>query len=218
MTQPFTSYDALLLWHAFLTTLYLSLCGGALAVMGGTGLGLVCFSRMRLFAPLRLFLGAACTVIRRIPFIIVLYLVFYVSGMSGLDISAVTVSILAIGLIGSTYITEIVHGGLRAVGPEKIEVARTMNMGGMAIIRHVILPQSLPLILPPMLGYLVLFIKDTALASQIGVIELNQAGIILTNRGLPTFRVFFTILILYFVISFPLTVMIQKMEKKLVVS
>lgn len=218
MTQPFTSYDVLLLWHAFLTTFYLSLCGGALAIAGGTGMGLICFSRARLFAPLRLVVSGGCTIIRRIPFIIVLYLVFYVSGMSGLDISAVTVSILAIGLIGSTYITEIVQGGLRAVGSDKIEVARTMNMGSAAILRHVILPQSLPLIVPPMLGYLVLFIKDTALASQIGVIELNQAGIILTNRGLPTFHVFFTILILYFVISFPLTVMIQKMEKKLVIS
>jgi polar amino acid transport system permease protein len=53
-------------------------------------------------------------------------------------------------------------------------------------------------------GYFVLFIKDTALASQAGVLELTQAGKILNTKGFSAFLVFGAVLLLYFVISYPL--------------
>ena len=64
-------------------------------------------------------------------------------------------------------------------------------------------------------SFFVLFIKDTALASQIGVVELSFAGKVLANKGFPAALTFGTILVLYFLLSWPLARFGQWMEVKL---
>ena len=61
------------------------------------------------------------------------------------------------------------------------------------------------MILPPAFAFVVMFIKDTALASQIGVVELTFARQMLNNRGFSAVLVFGTILVLYFILSYPLS-------------
>ena len=69
----------------------------------------------------------------------------------------------------------------------------------------VILPQAWKVILPPAAAFIVMFIKDTSLASQIGVVELTFAGKMLVNRGFSPVLGFGAILIAYFVLSYPLS-------------
>jgi polar amino acid transport system permease protein len=69
--------------------------------------------------------------------------------------------------------------------------------------------------LPPAYSFFVLFIKDPALASQIGVVELTFAGNVLANKGFPAALTFGTILVLYFLLSWPLARFGQWMEVKL---
>ena len=66
-----------------------------------------------------------------------------------------------------------------------------------------------------MFGYFVLFIKDTALASQIGVLELTDAGKILNTKGFSSFLVYGTVLVLYFLISYPLALLGSHLERRL---
>ena len=77
------------------------------------------------------------------------------------------------------------------------------------------LPQAWSLILPPVFGYFVLFIKDTALASQIGVLELTDAGKILNTKGFSSFLVYGTVLVLYFMVSYPLARLGSHLEGRL---
>ena len=68
---------------------------------------------------------------------------------------------------------------------------------------------------PPAFSFFILFIKDTALASQIGVVELTYAGKVLNNKGFSAALVFGSILILYFIISYPLARFGARLEQKL---
>jgi polar amino acid transport system permease protein len=88
----------------------------------------------------------------------------------------------------------------------------------MDTIGHVVLPQAWKVVLPPAFGFFVLFIKDTALASQIGVIELTYAGKVLNNKGFSAALVFGAVLAIYFAISYPLTRLGRRLEARLVVS
>lgn len=216
--MSFSHYDATLILRALAMTITLSVAGAVTGTAIGTALALLRFSTHALLRPLRLLVMLYVGLVRRIPFLIVLYGVFFATGMAGIDISPPLVALAAISLIGGAYISQIVYNGLCNVDTTQIEAAETTNLRRGTILRHVILPAALPGIVPPVLGYLVLFVKDTALASQIGVIELNQASIILTNRGLPTYRIFVLVLCLYFLVSFPLTTLSRKMEKKLAAS
>ena len=69
-----------------------------------------------------------------------------------------------------------------------------MNFSRWQTVRHVVLPQSWTVILPPAVAYAVMFIKDTSLASQIGVVELTFAGKVLNNRGFSALLVFGAVL------------------------
>jgi len=214
----FSSFDVSLLLKGALVTVLLTL-GGGLCGMAGAIVLVACRETQNLFcAPLRSLAAAYMQIVRRIPFIVTLYVVFFLTGIARIDLSGIAVGIVAIGLIAAAYLGEIVRGGLRSVPIEQIEAAMTLNLPTIARWRHVILPKALPAIVPPAVAYLVLFIKDTALASQVGVIELNQAGVILTNRGLPPVNVFLVVLCLYWIISYPLTRLSRLMERRLALS
>ena len=76
-------------------------------------------------------------------------------------------------------------------------------------------PQAWRVVVPPTFGFFVMFIKDTALASQIGVMELTSAGKVLTNKGFSSWLVYGTVLALYFVMSYPLSRLGKRLERKL---
>ena len=80
---------------------------------------------------------------------------------------------------------------------------------------NIVLPQSWKVILPPAAAFVVMFIKDTSLASQLGVIELTFAGKMLVNRGFSPVLGFGAILICYFALSYPLSRFAAYLEKRL---
>ena len=65
-----------------------------------------------------------------------------------------------------------------------------MNFGLLTSVRYIVLPQAWRVILPPAFSFFVMFIKDTALASQIGVVELTFAAKVLNNKGFSAALVF----------------------------
>ena len=80
---------------------------------------------------------------------------------------------------------------------------------------QIVLPQAWPVIIPPAIAFAVSFIKDTALVSQIGVFELTFRGKELNNQGFSGVLVFGTIALCYFLMSFPLSMLGQYLEKRL---
>ena len=93
-----------------------------------------------------------------------------------------------------------------------------MNFTRMQTIRMIVAPQAWKVILPPAFAFMVMFIKDTALASQVGVVELTFTGKVLSNRGFSATLTFGTILLAYFILSYPLTRLGRYLEKRLATS
>jgi polar amino acid transport system permease protein len=90
-----------------------------------------------------------------------------------------------------------------------------MNLSRFQTTFMIVLPQAWPVIVPPSIAFAVSFIKDTALVSQIGVFELTFRGKELNNQGYSGVLVFGTIALCYFILSFPLTLLGQHLEKRL---
>ena len=110
---------------------------------------------------------------------------------------------------------EIIRGGIESVPRTQIEAAETMNISRLQTTLTIILPQAWPVIIPPAIAFGVSFIKDTALVSQIGVFELTFRGKELNNQGFSGILVFGTIAMCYFLLSFPLSMLGQYLEKRL---
>jgi polar amino acid transport system permease protein len=211
----FTSYNLLLLGEAALTTLMLSTVGCIVGMIVGFGLALARDSRGWPLLPARVLAFVYVETLRRVPFLVTLMLFFFGTQVLGFDLSPLTIALISTSVISTAFVAEIIRGGLASVRPSQIEAAAAMNFNGWQTLRLVMLPQAWPVILPPVFGYFILFIKDTALASQAGVLELTQAGKILNTKGFSAFLVFGTVLLLYFAVSYPLTILGRYLERRL---
>ncbi len=215
LPRIFTPYNLLLLGQAALTTLLLSAVGCLAGLVLGFGLALARGTRSWPLLPLRVLASLYAEVVRRVPFLVTLFLFFFGAQVAGLDLAPLTVALIATSVISTAFVGEIIRSGLAAVRPAQIEAAAVMNFTPWQRLRLVALPQAWPLILPPVFGYFVLFIKDTALASQIGVLELTDAGKILNTKGFSSFLVYGTVLVLYFAVSYPLALLGSHLESRL---
>ena len=205
LPQFFGYYNLLFLAKAALATVGLSAIGVVTGTIAGSGLALLRLTSSRWLAPARWLAVLATELFRRVPFLVTLMLVFFASQLSGLDLPLFIVALVAVFLIASAYLSEIIRAGLESVHRNQWDTAAAMNFSLVKTVRYVIAPQAWRVILPPAFGFFVLFIKDTALASQIGVIELTFAGKVLNNKGFSAVLVFGTLLLIYFLISYPLT-------------
>jgi polar amino acid transport system permease protein len=152
---------------------------------------------------------------RRIPFLVTSYLVLFGLAVIVKNASLFAIALIAICIYATAFTADIIRGGFESVPRQQIEAAQAMNFGRWRTLMHVILPQSWPVILPPAMVFMVAFVKDTALVSQLGVFELTFRGKELANQGFSPVLVYTTVALLYFAMSYPLTRFGQWLEKRL---
>ena len=155
--------------------------------------------------PLRLLGIAYVEVFRRIPFLVVTYLVLFFIQAFASNASLFTIAVVAICIYATAYTADIIRGGFESVARQQVEAATAMNFSRWQTLTGIIIPQSWPVILPPAVAFAVGFIKDTALVSQVGVFELTFRGKELNNEGFSGILVFGTIALIYFALSYPLS-------------
>jgi polar amino acid transport system permease protein len=211
----FNGYTVVFLLQAMGTTLLMTLIGCILGFLLGFGIALLRQMPGLVWVPLRLLAVAYVEFFRRIPFLVILYLVLFFIQAFTPDASLFAIAVVGICLLSIACTAEIIRTGLESVPRQQIEAGVVMNFSRWQLYRHVIVPQAWPVILPPAFAYMVGFIKDTALVSQIGVVELTFAGKVLNNRGYSALLVFGTVLLLYFALSYPLTRLGQWLEARL---
>jgi polar amino acid transport system permease protein len=165
--------------------------------------------------PLRLICIAYVEVFRRIPFLVVIYLVLFFIQTVSSNASLFTIAVISICIYAVAYTADIIRGGLESVPHTQVEAAQAMNLSRFQTTFTIVLPQAWPVIVPPAVAFAVSFIKDTALVSQIGVFELTFRGKELNNQGFSGVLVFGTIAMCYFLLSFPLSLLGQYLEKRL---
>ncbi len=211
----FTAANMALLGEAALMTLSMTLMGCLI----GFGLAFVLvFLRQtpgNWALPIRVICILYVEIFRRIPFIVVVYLVLFFIQTVASNASLFTIAVIAICIYAIAYTADIIRGGIESVPQTQVEAARAMNLSRFQTMTSVVLPQAMPVIIPPAIAFAVSFIKDTALVSQIGVFELTFRGKELNNKGFSGILVFGTIAMSYFIMSFPLSMLGQYLEKSL---
>jgi polar amino acid transport system permease protein len=169
-------------------------------------------------APFRLAAITYVEIFRRIPFLVVTYLVLFFIAVFIDNASLFLIAVVAICIYSTAYTADIIRGGFESVPRQQIEAAVAMNFSRWKTLTRVIMPQSWPVIIPPAVVFMISFIKDTSLVSQVGVFELTFRGKELNNMGFSGILVFGTIALLYFLMSYPLTRLGAWLEKRLAAS
>jgi polar amino acid transport system permease protein len=135
--------------------------------------------------PVSATLGLYIHALRGTPFLVHLYVIYFVlpaTGILWLQFEAFPAAVIALSLYTSTYVAEIVRSAIQAVPRGQSEAARSTGMTAPQCMWHVVLPQALKLMIPPMGGVYVIIIKGTSIVSVIGISELVRAGEHATQR------------------------------------
>jgi len=133
----------------------------------------------------------------------------------GIEIDAVVVGILVLGLNIGAYGAEVVRAAVESVPRGQFAAATALNMTHPQAMRYVVLPQALRIMLPPFGNLLIELLKSTALVSMITVTDLTRAGLFLRDDTLQTVKIFSLLLIIYFCLSLLITASIRRLERRL---
>lgn len=172
----------------------------ALAMVLGTVLGgLLGLASLSRFAPARWFVTAYVDFIRGTPLLIQIFLVYFALPVIGVNLSEYWAGVIALGLNAAGFIAEIVRSGVGAVEKGQTEAAKSIGMRHGQILIHILLPQSLRTVVPPVTNELITLVKGSALLSVISVYELTRAGQALISVHFAPFEIFLLIALYYYV-------------------
>jgi polar amino acid transport system permease protein len=146
--------------------------------------------------------------------VVQIFIVFFIFPEWGIQLEAFPAAVLALSILGTAFICEIVAGGIKAVDRGQWEAAASSGLTLVQQLRFVILPQALQTILPPLVGQYVLMVKDSSVVSVIGVVELTRVGWVTVVRIPEGLMVFSLVGLFYFVICYPMIRLSNTLERK----
>ncbi|MEU6228429.1 amino acid ABC transporter permease [Streptomyces sp. NPDC047042] len=188
------------------------------AIATGTLLGLVVAavrtSRIPVLAQLA---RGYLEVFRGTPLLIQMLFLYFGAAYLGLvGITVFGAALLALTLYQGAYIAEIFRAGIEAVPRGQWEAARVLGLPRVQTFVSVILPQTRAIVLPPLVGQYLSLIKDTSIAVVIGYVELVRQGQAVIDRVGDPATSYLAVSVLYFVVCYPLSLLVRRMERKAV--
>jgi len=198
----------------FLRGLGMTVLVSLLSLAGGTVIGfLIGIVRSSQVKFLRYIFSVYVDFMRGTPFLVQIFIVFFILPEFGIQLEAFTAAILSLTIYAGAYICEIVASGIEAVPTGQREAALAFGLTRFQQLRFIILPQAMRTILPPLVGQYVLLIKDSSVVSVIGVTDVTRVGWLTVQRVPEGLMVFGLVGILYFVVCYPLIKIANKLEK-----
>ena len=192
----------------------LAITSGAFVV--GAGLAVpVALMRRSPNPGLRLPATVLVEVLRAVPPIVWLFLIYHGLAQDGLRTGTAQAAILGLGLIATAYLSEIYRAGLFAVAKGQWEAADALGLPALARYRRVVLPQALVVVIPPAATYAIGLLKDSAIASVIGAQDITFHAFQRTQETLEGLSIFAVTGALYIVLSLPVAAVARFTDRRL---
>jgi polar amino acid transport system permease protein len=201
-----------------LTGLILTLQISALSIILGVIIGLITGLARLSSSPAPKWLAIGyIELIRGTPLLVQIYIFYFFIGQV-FGLSNFMAGVLALSFFAGAYIAEIIRAGIQSIHRGQMEAARSLGMNYPQAMRYIILPQAFKRILPPLAGQFISLIKDSSLVGVIALVELTRAGREIGTSTFNYFEVFFTVAVLYLVLTFSLSMVVQYLERRFAAS
>ena len=165
---------------------------------------------------LKAIISVYATIVRGTPMLIQIGLVHYVVfPMLEINSSALVSAIVAIGINSTAYVSQTIRAGIKSIDKGQVEAAKTLGLSNTQTMIHIVLPQALANVLPSLGNEFITLIKDSSLASTIGVYELLKEGSIIISRTYNALEIYCLLGIIYLVITTSLSIALAIIERKM---
>lgn len=227
------------LMQGLLTTVRLSVWSGLLALLLGLGLALARTGRSLYW---RLVSRTAIESMRNLPPLVIVFLFYFFladqllpplrldglvassppgirQGLAALfappeQMAAFLSAAITLAVFESAYVAEILRAGIESIGRPQWDAAKALGLTRGQSLRHVILPQAVRRVLPPLAGQMIALIKDSAIVSVISIQELTYQGTQLMASTYLTIEVWLTVAALYFLLTFPCSLAVDRLDRR----
>lgn len=198
--------------QGMLMSLRIAFLSCIVGILLGTTAGIILAGRSKI---LKFLIHCYVTIIRGTPMLIQVSAIYFTLIYIGVSISAVNSAIISIGLNSGAYLSQIVLSGIKSVSKGQIEAAKVLGFSPYQITRFIVLPQAFRTMIPAFGNELVTLVKDSSLASTIGVYELSKQGQIVLSHTYDAPTVYFLVGLIYLSITSIIGLLVSLIDKKL---
>ncbi|MBQ0042837.1 MAG: ABC transporter permease subunit [Lachnospiraceae bacterium] len=163
---------------------------------------------------LNFIMKAYINIIRGIPAVIQLLIIYYVV-FASTNIDAVLVATIAFGINSSAYVAEILRSGLESIDGGQFEAGRSIGFTYAQTMRIIILPQAIRNVLPALGNEFIVLLKETSIAGYIGIRDLTRQGDNIRSATYDAFMPLIAVALIYLIIVMFLSMLVSKMERRL---
>jgi polar amino acid transport system permease protein len=210
-------------------TIFVTVVGFGLASALGLGLALMALSGSRILRQTARFY---VEIIRGVPILVLLFWIAFAgapafvalwnAAAGGLfgeiqvrDVSLLWRAIIALMIGYSAFIAEVFRAGIQSVDPGQIEAAKALGLSRYRRFRHIIMPQAIRTILPPLGNDFIAMVKDSSLVSVLGVADITQMGKIYAAGSFRFFETYSIVAYIYLLLTISLSLALRGLERRM---
>ncbi|MFD8594946.1 amino acid ABC transporter permease [Kitasatospora sp. NPDC059646] len=202
-------------WHGFLGTLWLTLVGGALALVLGV---LMAGFRVSPVKPLRAFGTGWVTVLRNTPLTLLFFIVVLGLPRFHITLPFFTFAVLALGCYTSAFVCEALRSGVNTVPVGQGEAARCLGMTFGQTLSLVVMPQAYRAVIAPLGSVMIALAKNSAIAGSFSVTELLGTYRTINELGYSIIWTFVWIAVGYLILTLAISALFNLLERRVAVS
>ena len=152
---------------------------------------------------------------RGVPLVMVIFWIWFIMPqLLRLPIPEYGVALTAFVIFEAAYFGEIVRAGVQSVSRGQVEAATALGMTTTKTMAYVVLPQALKNMVPSLVTQMIVLFKDTSLASIIGYVDLTKAAQIVNNREIKPFQLYLFIAVVYWICTYSMSRVAQRLEHR----
>ncbi len=201
------------LLKAAVVTLGMSASAVVLSFVFGTVLGVAAALGGRL---LRSIITFYVYVVRGVPVLVLIFIAYFGLPRLGLDVPNYVAATIALVIYFAAFVADIIRGSILAVPRSTVEAGMAIGLRRREILTQIQLPLGIRLALPPLVTTASMAVKSTSYASIVGVWELTYASREVVERTLAAFEIFFTVMIIYFCMCYPISLCASYLQRRFV--
>lgn len=210
MDVAFNSLGYLL--KATQVTLTIAVATVVLSFLLGTFLGVVAALGGVL---VRSVLAVYVYIVRGVPVLVLIFIAYFGLPRLGIDAPNYVAATIALVVYFAAFVADIVRGSIAAVSRTTVEAGMAIGLRKGQILTQIQLPLGMRLALPPLVTTASIAVKSTSYASIVGVWELTYASREVVERTLAAFEVFFTVMLIYFCICYPISLVAAYLQRRI---
>lgn len=200
------------LLEGFWVTLQVAFISIILSFIIGGLVGIIRYAKVPVLSQI---LALIVETVRNLPLLLIIFFTYFALPEVRIKLEIIPAAIVALTIFESAMLSEVIRSGLKSIDKGQMEAARSSGLSYTQALIHIILPQALRRMVPPIVSQFISLLKDTSLAVVISLPELTHHGQIIYGQSQKyLIPILILVALMYFIVNYGLSLVAQRLELK----